>query len=74
MVNKVDNSTIIYDANEFYSLGIDKIYPISSASGFGTGDLLDDISNILTTKSNQDNNQIPKFSVKKSLTNYKYLP
>ena len=63
VVNKVDNSTIINDANEFYSLGIEKIYPISSASGFGTGDLLDDISKILVDKNIQENNQIPKFSV-----------
>ena len=51
VVNKVDNSAIINDTNEFYSLGIEKIYPISSASGFGTGDLLDDISKFLIDKS-----------------------
>ena len=62
-MNKVDNSAIINDTNEFYSLGIEKIYPISSASGFGTGDLLDDISKFLIDKSLEENNQIPRFSV-----------
>ncbi len=42
--NKVDNNNQYYMTHEFYSLGLgDQIYAISSMSGSGTGDLLDDI-------------------------------
>ena len=34
-------------ANSYYSLGIDNIYPISSLSGSGTGDLLDGLVELL---------------------------
>nr|WP_294896998.1 ribosome biogenesis GTPase Der [uncultured Pedobacter sp.] len=42
-VNKVDNYQLQSDATEFYSLGLGEIYCISSMSGSGTGDLLDEI-------------------------------
>lgn len=41
VVNKVDNNDRILDATEFYGLGFEQIYNVSSASGGGTGDLLD---------------------------------
>ena len=42
--NKADNQEKQLTANEFYSLGLDAdIFPIASASGAGTGDLLDEI-------------------------------
>jgi GTP-binding protein len=53
VVNKVDNNELnmqIYDA---YSLGFEKIYSISSASGFGTGDLLDDVVEALPVVSTE---------------------
>lgn len=40
-VNKVDSGEKMYDAYQFYSLGLGEIYSISSANGSGTGDLLD---------------------------------
>ena len=43
VVNKVDNHQRGLDANEFYSLGIEKYFPVSSINGLGTGDLLDEI-------------------------------
>ncbi len=43
VVNKVDNNKLIAEADEFYSLGFEKIYCISSINGSGTGDLLDDV-------------------------------
>ncbi len=42
-VNKVDNNARIIDSHEFYSLGLGEIYCISSMTGSGTGELLDDI-------------------------------
>jgi GTPase len=43
VVNKVDNNDRIPAASEFYGLGFDQLHNISSASGSGTGDLLDEI-------------------------------
>ena len=40
-VNKVDTGAKMYDAYEFYGLGLGEIYSISAANGSGTGDLLD---------------------------------
>ena len=41
--NKVDNYDLIYQSHEFYSLGLGEIFCISSMSGSGTGDLMDEI-------------------------------
>lgn len=43
VVNKVDSATEEVAATEFYSLGIEKYYTMSSATGSGTGELLDDV-------------------------------
>ena len=40
-VNKVDTGEKMYDAYQFYSLGLGELYAISAANGSGTGDLLD---------------------------------
>jgi GTP-binding protein len=40
-VNKVDDNQRLLEASEFYSLGFDKMFFIASASGSGTGELLD---------------------------------
>lgn len=44
VVNKVDNSDRQLDATEFYILGFDPTFFISSISGSGTGELLDEIT------------------------------
>ena len=44
VVNKVDNSERQLDATEFYVLGFDPTFFLSSISGSGTGELLDDIT------------------------------
>ncbi|MFN0031310.1 MAG: ribosome biogenesis GTPase Der [Flavobacteriales bacterium] len=42
--NKVDTSDKESWINDFYSFGLgDKIYPISAANGYGTGDLMEDL-------------------------------
>jgi len=41
--NKVDSNEQRYDAAEFYSLGLGEVYCISSLTGSGTGELLDDL-------------------------------
>lgn len=40
-VNKADNQERIWNAQEFYKMGFDELYPVSSTNGTGTGDLLD---------------------------------
>ena len=46
-VNKVDNGEKMYDAYQFYSMGLGEIWSISAANGSGTGDLLDEIVRLL---------------------------
>lgn len=54
VANKVDNNKRIADAAEFYSFGLtDKIYNISSINGSGTGELLDDITNLIPEEETQ---------------------
>ena len=43
VVNKVDSAKELLPATEFYQLGIEKYYTLSSATGSGTGELLADI-------------------------------
>ena len=62
VVNKVDNSSRMNDINEFYSMGIKKLYPIASSNGFGTGELLDDVVKLFKEEKEIDND-VPKFAV-----------
>ncbi len=43
VVNKVDNHERLLEASEFYSLGFEKIFFVSSISGSGTGEILDEV-------------------------------
>ncbi|HRN17112.1 MAG TPA: 50S ribosome-binding GTPase, partial [Xylanibacter oryzae] len=43
VANKTDNNDQLYDAAEFYSLGLGEPICISSATGSGTGELLDTV-------------------------------
>jgi GTPase len=64
VVNKVDNSNRIADAQDFYSLGLGEIYLISSMTGSGTGDLLDEVVKLLPqTKPEEEEGALPRFTV-----------
>jgi len=64
VVNKVDNHQRSLDANEFYSLGLDQIFCVSSINGSGTGDLLDEIVAKLPEKiEDEGNGDIPKIAI-----------
>ncbi len=64
VVNKVDNSERMFDANEFYALGLGDIYPVSSINGSGTGDLLDKVVEALPKKVEEEEEEnIPKFAI-----------
>ncbi len=43
VVNKIDTSDKEYAMAEFYSLGFERVYPLSAVNGAGTGDLLDEV-------------------------------
>lgn len=43
VANKSDNQERRWDANVFYQLGIEDVFPISSINGSGTGELLDSL-------------------------------
>lgn len=62
-VNKVDNAKRENDAVEFYSLGFDAYYTISSSSGSGTGDLLDAVVDALPIEEEKDEKEVPRFAV-----------
>jgi len=62
LVNKVDNSKLIEDSNEFYSLGFENLFCLSSINGSGTGEFLD----LLSEKLPKDDlliSDVPKFAV-----------
>ncbi len=64
VVNKVDNPQRQLDATEFYSLGFDQLYSVSSISGSGTGELLDAIASLIEEeKIDEEAVQIPKFAI-----------
>ena len=53
-VNKVDSGEKMYDAYEFYGLGLGEVYSISAANGSGTGDLLDAIVKALPAETDAE--------------------
>ena len=64
VVNKVDNNDRLLEAAEFYSLGFEKIHFIASASGSGTGDLLDDVTALIKEESTPiEETDLPKFAI-----------
>ena len=64
LINKVDNHSRLLEASEFYSLGFDKIFFVSSISGTGTGELLDEISSVMPAESLEEpTHQLPKFAI-----------
>ncbi len=66
VANKVDSNDWLYNVPEFYSLGLGDPYPISAMSGFGTGDLLDEVVKELPEPDEDAEEQlddIPKFAI-----------
>ena len=62
-VNKVDNSKRLLEAAEFYSLGFDKIFFLSSISGSGTGEVLDEITELIPPEPEEVEGELPKFAI-----------
>ena len=64
VVNKVDNNERMLEASEFYSLGFEKVFFISSISGSGTGEVLDEITSLIKEDFElEEEKGIPKFAI-----------
>ncbi|MFL5739426.1 MAG: ribosome biogenesis GTPase Der [Flavisolibacter sp.] len=64
VVNKVDNNERLMEAAEFYSLGFEKIFFLSSISGSGTGELLDAVTELIQEEHEpEDEKDLPKFAI-----------
>jgi len=73
--NKVDHAKLHHDSVEFYAFGLGEIYNISSATGSGTGELLDAVVSTFEDEE-EDDTTLPKYTIvgrpnvgKSSLTN-----
>jgi GTPase len=66
VVNKVDNHERLLEATEFYGLGFDNIFFLSSMSGSGTGELLDAVAALITeddVAALEAEGALPKFAI-----------
>ena len=64
VLNKSDSFTHAQMAGEFYSLGMGEPYPISSQSGAGTGELLDEMVKHFPDEGTEDPNAgIPRIAI-----------
>lgn len=61
-VNKVDNNERYLLANEFYSLGFEQVFFVSSLTGSGTGELLDAVTEHVTEDAVIETD-LPKFAI-----------
>jgi GTP-binding protein len=62
VVNKLDNSSLLSDSMVFYSLGLGELYNISSMTGSGTGELLDDVVKHFSDDELLENT-LPKYAI-----------
>ncbi len=63
VVNKIDNVARQNNTLDFYSLGFEKVFGISAINGSGTGNLLDEVVELLPEKELQTENTLPSFAV-----------
>src|SRR5690606_4713769 len=75
VANKVDHTMLQQEASIFYSFGLGEIYPISSMTGSGTGELLDEVVSHFENEEEEEDDR-PKITIvgrpnvgKSSLTN-----
>ena len=62
-VNKVDNTQLLEEAVEFYNLGLGDYIPVSSISGSGTGEVLDELVKNFDDDLEFNDSELPKFAV-----------
>lgn len=76
VANKVDNFDRIHETYEFHKFGLGDIFPLSSISGSGTGELLDKIVEMIDDKPVDIDDTLPRIAIvgrpnvgKSSITN-----
>jgi GTP-binding protein len=62
VANKVDNNKLLDDIHQFYSFGLGEIYSISSMTGSGTGELLDEVVKHFVEIDEEDS-KLPKYAI-----------
>lgn len=63
-VNKIDGPEQSKHVAEFYELGLDRIYPISSAHGFGIGELMSDIADQVPEEPESDEGALEESEIR----------
>ena len=63
VANKVDNTQLLNEAVEFYNLGMGDYIPVSSVSGSGTGEMLDELVKYFVENKPEEDLGIPKFTI-----------
>ncbi len=64
IVNKVDNIERMLEAAEFYGLGFENIFFVSSMTGSGTGELLDAITDLIKEETiSEAHEDLPRFAI-----------
>ena len=61
--NKADTTELVHLTGEFYSMGFNEIYPISSSNGSGTGELLDAVAKELEDEEVDRGEGIPRIAI-----------
>jgi len=63
VANKVDNSSRIAEAAEFYAFGLGDIHSISSVNGSGTGDMLDKLILEFEAEIDEEESDVPRIAI-----------
>ncbi|MFH5832415.1 ribosome biogenesis GTPase Der [Halalkalibaculum sp. DA384] len=63
VANKADNEERKLNATEFYALGFDELFPVSSVNGMGTGELLDRLVEMLPEPDEEVETDTPKLAI-----------
>ncbi|HLU94156.1 MAG TPA: ribosome biogenesis GTPase Der [Membranihabitans sp.] len=63
VVNKVDNFSRQLEANEFWSLGFDRTFFMSSLTGSGSGEVLDEVVELLPIKDSEPEKEILRLAI-----------
>lgn len=63
VANKADNQERMFQANEFYELGLGDVFPISATSGAGSGELLDEVVKHFPDDGDLPEDGIPRIAI-----------
>ena len=63
VANKVDNTQRVGLSSEFWSFGVGDVFDVSAVNGSGTGDLLDEIVKEFSSKTIEQDGDLPRFAI-----------